>query len=120
MTLRNDLGEARRNTDVRTIEAKFSVGQLVHHKIFDYRGVIVDMDPRFMGSHDWYRQMAKTDPPRDRPWYHVLVDEFEHRTYVAERNLEADPTQNPVRHPDVAAQFTGLEEGRYVPRWRQN
>ena len=103
-----------------TINAKFSVGQLVHHQIFDYRGVIVDVDPRFMGSQDWYRQMARTKPPRDRPWYHVLVDEFEHRTYVAERNLEADPTHAPIRHPDVAAHFTGLKEGRYVLRRRQN
>lgn len=110
----------RGDKDVSTIKAKFSVGQLIHHQIFDYRGVIVDVDPRFMGSQDWYRQIAKTNPPRDRPWYHVLVDDFEHRTYVAERNLEANPTDAPIQHPDVATHFTGIKEGRYVPRRRQN
>ena len=120
MTLRDDHVEAWGDADVSTIKAKFSVGQLIHHQIFDYRGVIFDVDPRFMGSQVWYRQMAKTNPPRDRPWYHVLVDEYEHRTYVAERNLEADPTDAPIQHPDVATHFTGLKEGRYVLRRRQN
>jgi heat shock protein HspQ len=105
---------------VSTTKAKFSVGQLIHHQLFDYRGVIVDVDPGFMGSRDWYGQMAKTKPPRDRPWYHVLVDESAHQTYVAERNLEPDPTRTPIRHPDVTVHFAGLKEGRYIPRRRQN
>ena len=31
-------------------EAKFSPGQLIHHTLFDYRGVVVDVDPFFKGS----------------------------------------------------------------------
>jgi heat shock protein HspQ len=109
-----------KNTAASTIKAKFSVGQLIHHQIFDYRGVIVDVDPRFMGTQEWYREMAKSNPPRDRPWYHVLVDEFEHRTYVAERNLEADPNPAPIRHPEVALHFGSLKGDHYIPRRRQN
>ena len=104
----------------REARARWSVGDVIRHQRFGYRGVIVDVDPRFMGSHDWYRQMAKTNPPRDRPWYHVLVDELERRTYVAERNLEADPNPAPIRHPDVALHFESLEGDRCVPRRRQN
>lgn len=69
-----------------TVNVKFSVGQLVHHKKFDYRGVVVDVDPRFQGTEEWYEQVAKSRPPKDKPWYHVLVHEAGINTYVAERH----------------------------------
>jgi heat shock protein HspQ len=67
MTLRDDHAEASGKEGVRTIKAKLAGGQLIHHQIFDYLGVIVDVDPRFMGSQDWCRLMAMTTPPRERP-----------------------------------------------------
>ena len=76
--------------------AKFTVGQLVSHRLFNYRGVIVDVDPEFEGSDEWYRQVAQSRPPKDQPWYHVLVHLAVHSTYVAERNLEADSSGDPV------------------------
>jgi heat shock protein HspQ len=63
---------------------KFSVGELIHHRLFDYRGVIVDVDQSFQGTDEWYQSVAKSRPPRDEPWYHVLVHDSEHSTYVAE------------------------------------
>lgn len=100
-----------------TTEAKFAVGQLVHHKLFDYRGVVVDVDPHFLGTEDWYSDQAKSRPPKDRPWYHVLVDDSAHQTYVAERNLEADDTDAPVKHPEILQHFTGQDEGgTYRPK----
>lgn len=101
-------------------QAKFHVGQLVHHKLFDYRGVVIDVDPHFLGTEEWYRDVAKSRPPKDRPWYHVLVDGAEHQTYVAERNLEPDDSQRPVRHPEVALHFSDLGEDGYVPHRRSN
>ena len=99
------------------VEAKFSVGQLVHHRLFDYRGVIVDVDPHFLGTEDWYAKSTQSSPRKDRPWYHVLVDESAHQTYVAERNLEADDTVAPIRHPEVGTHFSGQgEDGVYTPR----
>ena len=53
--------------------AQFRPGQLIHHKLFDYRGVVVDVDPIFQGSEEWYQQMAQSRPPKAKPWYHVLV-----------------------------------------------
>lgn len=100
--------------------AKFAPGQLVHHTLFDYRGVVTDVDPFFKGSGDWYDTMARSRPPKDRPWYHVLVDGGAHRTYVAERNLEADETGQPINHPDVRMVFEELTERGYVPRQRPN
>ena len=87
------------------INCKYSVGQLIHHLLFDYRGVIVDVDPEFEGSEEWYQQMARSRPPKDKPWYHVLVSNAEHMTYVAERNLESTSLRglqfcrNPPRPP---------------------
>ncbi len=48
-----------------TNEARFRVGQLVHHALFSYRGVIYDADPVFMGSEAWYEANARSRPPRD-------------------------------------------------------
>ena len=92
---------------------KYSVGQIIHHLRFDYRGVIVDVDATFQGTEEWYREMAKSPPPRDPPWYHVLVDQSFTMTYVAERNLEADPSPKPITHPLVNQYFNRFEKGSY-------
>ena len=94
--------------------AKFQVGQVIHHRRFDYRGVIVDVDATFQGSEAWYQAMAQSRPPKDKPWYHVLVHQAEHMTYVAERNLEADESGEPIVHPVLDQYFDGLHEGLYV------
>lgn len=100
--------------------ARFRVGQPIHHKRFDYRGVIVDVDPTFQGSDAWYRMMAKSNPPKDRPWYHVLVHGADHATYVAERNLEPDLTGEPIEHPEIGVHFDGFEQGLYVAHQRRH
>ncbi len=92
---------------------RFSPGELIHHKLFGYRGVIVDVDADFQGTDEWYEEMARSRPPRDEPWYHVLVHEGEHMTYVAQRNLERDECHEPIEHPMVAEFFRGFRDGRY-------
>lgn len=101
-------------------EAKFSPGDLVCHRLFGYRGVIADVDPAFMLSEEWYAKVARSRPPKDRPWYKVLVDGATHETYVAERNLQPDASGEPVVHPLVSALFDRFENGRYVPVVRTN
>ena len=101
-------------------QAKFAVGQLVHHRLFDYRGVIIDVDPVFSGSEEWYEQVARSRPPKDKPWYHVLVHGAGHETYVAERNLEPDSSSQPVSHPMIAQFFSRFENGRYIRHGRSN
>ncbi len=93
---------------------KFSIGQLVHHLLFDYRGVVVDVDATFQGPEEWYEQMAKSRPPKDEPWYHILVDQEEHTTYVAERNLEPDERQDPIEHPLRDHFFSDFQNGQYI------
>ena len=100
--------------------ARFQVGQPVHHRRFHYRGVIIDVDPVFSGTEEWYRTVALSRPPKDRPWYHVLVHDAGHQTYVAERHLEPDLSDNPIRHPDLDGIFDRFEDGRYVSRRAPN
>jgi heat shock protein HspQ len=96
-------------------QARFSIGELIHHRLFDYRGVVVDVDPGFQGTEDWYRKVARSRPPKDQPWYHVLVHGAEHMTYVAERNLESDTTGQAIAHPLLERFFSRFEGGRYLP-----
>ena len=97
-------------------QAKFAIGQTIHHRLFDYRGVIYDVDPVFLGTEEWYEQVARSRPPKDEPWYRVLVHGSDHETYVAQRNLEADESSEPVLHPLTSHFFSDFHEGAYVPR----
>ncbi|MGB5413310.1 MAG: heat shock protein HspQ [Polyangiales bacterium] len=96
------------------VKPKFAIGQLVHHRLFDYRGVVVDIDATFSLSEAWYDQVAKSRPPKDAPWYRVLVGGAMHETYVAEQNLEEDRVGSPIEHPMLEHFFDAFENGHYV------
>jgi heat shock protein HspQ len=91
--------------------AAFTVGQVIHHRRYDYRGVVVKVDSQCRADDEWYSR-NQTQPDRAQPWYHVLVDGGR-ETYVAEDNLEADSTNGPVEHPMVPQFFPTFHEGRY-------
>ncbi len=93
---------------------RFSIGDLVRHELFDYRGVVIGVTPRFEGTDEWYETVARSRPPKDRPWYHVLPDGAAHQTYVADRNLQPDHTGRPIEHPLVKMYFTHFIGGRHV------
>ena len=101
-------------------DATFSVGQLVWHRLFHYRGVVFDVDPVFLGSEEWYEQMARSRPPKDEPWYHVLVHNAVHQTYVAERNLDQDDSSERIQNPTIEALFSGFDGVSYTSRARSN
>lgn len=94
-------------------QALFSIGDIVDHRLFQYQGVIFDVDPNFQQSDTWYDQVAKTRPPRDQPWYHVLPNGATHTTYVAERNLRLAATPDAVEHPLVSELFATFDGMRY-------
>ena len=72
-------------------KAKYCIGQLIQHRLFDYRCIILSVDLEFKSTDEWYEAVAKSRPPKDEPWYHVLVHQKGHQTYVAEQNLQPDP-----------------------------
>ena len=96
--------------------ARYAVGQVIHHTLFDYRGVIVDVDPQFrVGAQMRAQESRPKSQSNDfQPWYHVLVDGTAHRAYVSEQNIEPDREGGPIDHPDVIDYFTNLDEGVYV------
>ncbi len=95
-------------------KVKFSVGELIHHRLFDYRGVIVDVDRDFQATDEWYEMVAKSRPPKDKPWYHVLVHGSNSSTYVAEQNLQSDDLLQPISHPMLDYFFSEFADGRYI------
>jgi len=105
--------QVRRFDAPRSGDARFAPGELVFHRRYRYRGVVVDSDPVCQAAEDWY-QSNQTQPDRDQPWYHVLVDGSAHTTYVAESNLMPDPTAEPITHPLVDEYFDGFQEGHYL------
>jgi heat shock protein HspQ len=96
--------------------ACFSVGQIVRHKLFDYRGVVFDVDAVFSSDDEWYEQVAKSRPPKDAPWYHVLPSGHEHTTYVAECNLVIDDSLDAIDHPLLSTFFADSSQNGYTPR----
>jgi len=90
----------------------FEPGQLVRHRRYGYRGVVVDRDDSCQADATWY-QKNQTQPDRDQPWYHVLVDGSATCTYAAAENLAADPTGLPVTHPLVPFFFDGMKGDAY-------
>lgn len=98
---------------MQTSSARFAVGQVVRHRLFGYRGVVVDVDSVFGLTDEWYEQVARSRPPKDEPWYHVVAERSDAMRYVAERNLDVDASGQPIDSPLVEQYFTNFENGRY-------
>ena len=102
-------------------QAKFTVGQVVKHRMFPFRGVIFDVDPVFSNSEEWYESIpAEVRPSKDQPFYHLLAENAEsyYVAYVSEQNLENDEAGGPVGHPQISQLFGEFEDGRYRPSFR--
>ena len=96
--------------------AKFSIGDVVKHKHFDFRGVIYDVDFEFNNSEEWYRSIPKNVRPRkDQPFYHLLAEnnEISYEAYVSEQNLMIDDSNEPIKHPLINEIFKGKKGAGY-------
>jgi heat shock protein HspQ len=96
--------------------ARFGIGDVVRHKMFDFRGVIFDVDPVFANSEEWYEAIPEElRPSKDQPFYHLLAenDDSAYIAYVSQQNLVVDDSDEPVDHPAIATMFEGIEDGRY-------
>lgn len=112
--------QAGRTIDVpRHAKARFGIGDVVRHRLFDFRGVIFDIDPVFANSEEWYQSIPEhIRPEREQPYYHLLAenDESSYVAYVSQQNLLSDSDGGPVEHPQVADLFEDFAEGRYMMR----
>jgi len=93
--------------------ANFTRGELVRHRRYGYRGVVVAFDLKCLAPDDWY-QSNQSQPRKDQPWYHVFVDGGTHTTYAAEDNLILDHVPTPVQHPLLELYFSAFSDGVYV------
>ncbi|MGN6123142.1 MAG: heat shock protein HspQ [Sphingomonas oligoaromativorans] len=101
------------------VHARFSVGDIVRHRLLDFRGVVFDIDPVFANTEEWYQAIPETiRPPKDQPFYHLLAENAEssYVAYVSQQNLVADRSEEPVEHPALEGLFEGFTEGRYTLR----
>ena len=96
--------------------ARFAIGDVVRHKIFDFRGIIFDVDPQFSNSEEWYQSIPEAlRPSKEQPFYHLLAENSEssYVAYVSQQNLVVDDSDDPIEHPAIATMFDGVEDGRY-------
>jgi heat shock protein HspQ len=99
--------------------ARFTIGEVVRHRMFDFRGVIFDIDPVFANSEEWYQAIPEDIRPRkDQPFYHLLAENAEssYIAYVSQQNLLPDDEDEPVDHPAIEGMFEPFSGGRYQLR----
>jgi heat shock protein HspQ len=100
-------------------EARFTIGDVVRHRLFAFRGVIFDIDPVFANSEEWYAAIPEdVRPDRDQPFYHLLAENAEssYIAYVSQQNLEHDESEEPIDHPAISGLFEPFDHGRYALR----
>ncbi|MBR9826129.1 MAG: heat shock protein HspQ [Alphaproteobacteria bacterium] len=100
--------------DIR--QAKYGLGDVVRHRLFPFRGVVVDVDAEFANTEEWYQAIPEDIRPRkDQPFYHLLAENEEsyYGAYVSEQNLLPDAENGPVGHPEVGETFEAFDGERY-------
>ena len=100
----------------RHAQARFGIGDVVKHRLFDFRGVVFDVDPVFANSEEWYEAIPQDmRPRRDQPFYHLLAEneDSSYVAYVSQQNLMDDSEGGPVEHPSVPELFDAFADGRY-------
>ena len=73
--------------------AKFTIGEIVRHRLYPFRGVVIDVDPEFDNTDEWYESIpAEVRPHKDQPFYHLLAENADsyYTAYVSQQNLVAD------------------------------
>ena len=98
------------------VSARFGIGDVVRHRLLDFRGVVFDVDPVFANTEEWYEAIpAEVRPAKDQPFYHLLAENAEssYVAYVSQQNLVQDDEDEPVDHPAIDGLFDAFEPGRY-------
>ncbi|KAK7480727.1 hypothetical protein BaRGS_00027988 [Batillaria attramentaria] len=109
----------------RLSSVKFHIGQVIRHKRWGYRGVIIGWDPKAVAPEGWLRQNHPPDKKywREMPNYSILVDTRDRLvpqiTYVPQENIEII-VNTQVLHPSIDNYFEAFDGAQYIPRpWLQ-
>jgi len=120
--IENNLSENKVNfsEDIKVYkEPLFNIGDIVKHRIYPFRGVIIDVDPEFSNTEEWYQSIpAEIRPSRNQPYYHLMAENTEtfYTAYVSQQNLVKDGENGPLEHPDLEEMFSGIDKGKYQLR----
>ncbi len=96
--------------------ARFAVGEVVRHRLLDFRGVVFDVDPQFANSEEWYEAIPEPmRPAKDQPFYHLLAENADasYVAYVSQQNLVHDDSEEPIDHPAIGTMFDSFDGERY-------
>lgn len=104
----------------RPRELKYRVGQVIKHKKYGYRGVIVGWDEKCKAPRSWIHTMHGNNPAIEKtPHYSVLVDKRDRKdiqtTYVAQENIDI-VTNIEVQHPSIWDYFDFYDGAQYHMR----
>src|SRR3954462_12298563 len=81
--------------------ARFAIGEVVRHRLFDFRGIIFDVDPEFANSEEWYEAIPEAwRPAKEHPFSPLPAENTEtsYIAYVSQQNLVADESDEPIEH----------------------
>jgi heat shock protein HspQ len=96
--------------------ARFAIGEVVRHRLLDFRGVVFDVDPQFANSEEWYEAIPEPmRPAKDQPFYHLLAENADasYVAYVSQQNLVHDDSEEPIDHPAIGTMFDSFDGERY-------
>ncbi|KAK6171209.1 hypothetical protein SNE40_019447 [Patella caerulea] len=105
----------------RSLNVKFRVGQVIRHKIWGYRGVIIGWDTEAKAPDSWLKQMHPQGKEhwRTMPNYSILVDTRDRVepqiTYVPQENIEVIMNTK-IIHPFTDEYFEGFDGAVYLCR----
>jgi heat shock protein HspQ len=101
----------------KTSVAKFSIGQVIRHRFYAFRGVVFDVDPQFADRAPLYEtiNLIEGRQRKDQPFYYLFAENGQtpYVAYVSEQNLIPDASDEPVSHPQIDAMFECDENGSY-------
>ena len=75
-------------------DAKFTIGEVVRHRVFPFRGVVFDVDPEYANTEEWWNAIpAEIRPDRDQPFYHLLAENDDTEYELTFRNRTLSTTR---------------------------
>ncbi len=111
--LEKNIKKATADQIIATIQPKFIPGQLVRHRHYGFRGIVVDFDLSCKSADQLYVEL-EIELQRHQPWFHILVDGTEEVRYVAQTNLLPDHSSQKIDHPLLKYFFIESANGQYI------
>ncbi|WAR09113.1 FBX21-like protein [Mya arenaria] len=106
---------------LRPPAVKYRIGQVVKHKRWGYRGVIIGWDEYAKAPENWIKMNHPQGMEgwRTQPNYAILVDTRDRLapqiTYVPQENLEIIINMQ-ILHPSIEDYFEKFDGAQYLPR----